>query len=317
MKIIDAFGTKQVISVGPYIDGLSEIAAIASGDFILLHDDSGQVLGKFDATQIGGGGVSWENIIIVAKSGGDYSTIAGAIAVAASGDVILVMPGTYSECTLDLPANVGMFGYSVLNTEINCSSGSYAISMADNSELRGIQVNLGSAGKVIYATGTDALIEDVKINSSINDASDLYGIYAEEGGTIIRNCYVSTVNAGAGTAYDVFGATGVYATYVYGGTFYGDDKNFYAESLHDIFSYEFPSITGSITGDINGSFVIRGTSPMIRHTAAIRLSTGASVNEFSSDGTLAGDSDLAVPTEKAVKTYVDNNAGDPFFYYGW
>jgi len=29
------------------------------------------------------------------------------------------------------------------------------------------------------------------------------------------------------------------------------------------------------------------------------------VNEFSTDGTLAGDSDLAVPTEKAVKTYVD------------
>jgi len=31
------------------------------------------------------------------------------------------------------------------------------------------------------------------------------------------------------------------------------------------------------------------------------------VNEFSVDGTLAGDSDTAVPTEKAVKTYVDNS----------
>lgn len=38
----------------------------------------------------------------------------------------------------------------------------------------------------------------------------------------------------------------------------------------------------------------------------IRLSaTGARVNEFSTDGTLAGNSDTAVPTEKAVKTYVD------------
>lgn len=32
---------------------------------------------------------------------------------------------------------------------------------------------------------------------------------------------------------------------------------------------------------------------------------GASPNEFSTDGTLAGNSDLAVPTEKAVKSYVD------------
>ena len=33
------------------------------------------------------------------------------------------------------------------------------------------------------------------------------------------------------------------------------------------------------------------------------------ITEFSMDGIFADDSDLAVPTEKAVKTYVDNNAG--------
>lgn len=41
----------------------------------------------------------------------------------------------------------------------------------------------------------------------------------------------------------------------------------------------------------------------------VTLLNGTSVNEFSTDGTLAGDSDDAVPTEKAVKTYVDANAG--------
>lgn len=35
---------------------------------------------------------------------------------------------------------------------------------------------------------------------------------------------------------------------------------------------------------------------------------GTTINEFSTDGTLAGDSDDAVPTEKAVKAFVDNNA---------
>ena len=37
----------------------------------------------------------------------------------------------------------------------------------------------------------------------------------------------------------------------------------------------------------------------------LTLKTGASVNEFSIDGTLAGDSDDAVPTEKAVKAFVE------------
>lgn len=41
----------------------------------------------------------------------------------------------------------------------------------------------------------------------------------------------------------------------------------------------------------------------------LKLKYGVAVNEFSSDGTLAGDSDLAVPTEKAVKKYVDDNVG--------
>ena len=44
----------------------------------------------------------------------------------------------------------------------------------------------------------------------------------------------------------------------------------------------------------------------------ISLLNGTAVNEFSTDGTLAGNSDDAVPTEKAVKTYVDNNAGGDF-----
>ena len=41
----------------------------------------------------------------------------------------------------------------------------------------------------------------------------------------------------------------------------------------------------------------------------LKLSTGATVDEISTDITLAGDSDLAVPTEHAVKTYVDNAIG--------
>ena len=49
------------------------------------------------------------------------------------------------------------------------------------------------------------------------------------------------------------------------------------------------------------------TSPqaMLHVNGNVALQNGAAVSEFSTDGTLSGNSDSAVPTEKAVKTYVD------------
>ncbi|MEH1945275.1 MAG: tail fiber domain-containing protein [Nostoc sp.] len=40
----------------------------------------------------------------------------------------------------------------------------------------------------------------------------------------------------------------------------------------------------------------------------LKLQLGVAVNQFSSDSTLAGNSDLTIPTEKAIKTYVDTKA---------
>jgi len=56
----------------------------------------------------------------------------------------------------------------------------------------------------------------------------------------------------------------------------------------------------------NGNVGIGVTTPStkLEVNGNLKLSTGASINEFSIDGTLAGNSDTAVPTEKAVKTYI-------------
>jgi len=56
----------------------------------------------------------------------------------------------------------------------------------------------------------------------------------------------------------------------------------------------------TVTGSLNASITI----------TSLGFAQGATVSEFSIDGTLAGNSDLAVPTEKAVKTYVDTEIGD-------
>ena len=46
-------------------------------------------------------------------------------------------------------------------------------------------------------------------------------------------------------------------------------------------------------------------TPNTGEFTTLQLPSGATINEFSIDGTLSGDSDGAIPTEKAVKTYVD------------
>ena len=48
--------------------------------------------------------------------------------------------------------------------------------------------------------------------------------------------------------------------------------------------------------------------PLRLYGDLVYLKNGGGVSEFSTDGTLAGNSDTAIPTEKAVKTYVDNNS---------
>src|SRR3989304_4414268 len=61
---------------------------------------------------------------------------------------------------------------------------------------------------------------------------------------------------------------------------------------------------GGVRG-IQDSGVLIDDTDAITGAASLTLDIGSTINEFSTDGTLAGNSDSALPTEKAVKTYVD------------
>jgi len=68
----------------------------------------------------------------------------------------------------------------------------------------------------------------------------------------------------------------------------------------------------NITIDQTGSIIFEANNTKYAtiNTSGLTLQTGASIVEFSTDGTLIDNSDTAVPTEKAVKTYVDTEIND-------
>jgi len=70
-----------------------------------------------------------------------------------------------------------------------------------------------------------------------------------------------------------------------------------AESSPDIIK---PDLSNGVSYSGNGRWILQGV-----YAATFQSASGTSINEFSTDGTLAGNSDNAVPTEKAAKTYVD------------
>jgi len=69
--------------------------------------------------------------------------------------------------------------------------------------------------------------------------------------------------------------------------------------------FKIDQATGTATLNAD-AFDLSGLTEL--QLGSIGAAIGATINEFSTDGTLAGNSDTAVPTEQAVKTYVDSNA---------
>ena len=57
--------------------------------------------------------------------------------------------------------------------------------------------------------------------------------------------------------------------------------------------------------EFNGGAALTGGT--VSNLTGLSMSAGASITEFSTDTALSGNSNTAVPTEAAVKSYVDNN----------
>lgn len=88
----------------------------------------------------------------------------------------------------------------------------------------------------------------------------------------------------------------------------GDNSNYAIYSDHTGNSYIAGRLGIGTTSGLTGTTRLNISGKA--ETDTLTLRTGASIDEFSTDTTLAGNSDYAVPTEKAVKTYIKNRTYD-------
>ncbi|MFH1052323.1 MAG: hypothetical protein V1779_15490 [bacterium] len=150
----------------------------------------------------------------------------------------------------------------------------------------------------------------LEISGAMTIDNDLYvtGDLTADGNVVFGDMSdadnVTISNDGTVPALVIYGDTeiGDYAMEVYGiSTFWGN---------LDVWG-DYSSDGGDITLNY-GDLSVGGTTTLstTNLTGDLTLSSGASINEFSTDGTLADNSDVAVPTEQAVKTYVDGTIGE-------
>ena len=87
-----------------------------------------------------------------------------------------------------------------------------------------------------------------------------------------------------------------------------DPLTFNSDNTQDLNIGDSPTFTGVLADTLDEKTLNAGVTVegVLLKDSEITLGVGTNVSEFSIDGLLAGDSDDAVPTEQAVKTYVDS-----------
>ena len=149
-----------------------------------------------------------ENVLVVAKSGGDYTTVSGALAsisdnAADNPYVIRIAPGVYNE-QIQLKSYVDIVGSGIHATRIESTQGSRDNATlqgngATNVEVRQITVQ-GDASALTSDDGTDISVMQSRIRSADRNSRAV----SQYGGTVrLQNCLVeATGTASEGIMVD-------------------------------------------------------------------------------------------------------------------
>lgn len=164
-----------------------------------------------------------------------------------------------------------------------------------------VPMSAGSQTDAVYSLGTTTarwfkgyFSDAILVGSSLGSAY----IHVAKDNTGASKILLDNLNSLTSSAEAIFHART-------GGINTGDAKNIY--EVNGVFSWHvgLDNSDGDKFKIAKGLLGSGGDALNIATDMSVSLFNGVGINEFSSDGTLAGDSDLAVPTEKAVKSYVD------------
>jgi len=188
----------------------------------------------------------------------------------------------------DNPVDLRVPWWSDIDKRFDTQGTSYVQIDTTNTE---IKIVIDSADQLVADANGITLASGTNVNEFSTDGT-LGGVGASDNVVPTEKAVKTYVDAGdaatlsSANAYTDAAVAGLDHSKIY-------DAN---SSIHVIDS----TAAGRADITIDDSLVGRWTA------SGLTMASGATVNEFSTDGTLGGNSDTALPTEKAVKTYVDN-----------
>ena len=282
----------------------------------------GQVL-----TTDGGGNFTFSTL---AQSGGDTIVVQGGditgIQIAGDDSVPLTVAGNntlkFEGAGTITTSAAEVSGTTVLTITGSDNNTTYTVNLADGdtTDTKKLQLvsNTAVTDNIVFKEGANITItrdadtleieaantvNSYTISSETNGATQTTLRLSESGGAIDEVAFLGGTNidvvrtdAGTITIDNTFTETPQLLLQ----TVNSDGGSYTAQSAVDEFSIiGGTGITTSSSGS-NVSVAFNGTN-----IASMQFTSGVSITEFSSDATLVGNSNSAVPTEQAVKTYVD------------
>jgi len=191
-----------------------------------------------------------ENVIVVAKIGGDYSDVPTALSNASSPDVVWVAPGEYEVSATDIPSGVTLVGASRTSTVLYNNSYS-GLNLSNSCEIRSLTVEQRSdptgAGSVIEMDASgEVRIQDVTIQTTIS--ARWYGIQSYDGTLTLQNVTVWMGNNSRDTGVSLFDNSGDPTA---------DIRNSILKGGSDS-SYDALSVDNGLTANVANSQIING-----------------------------------------------------------
>jgi len=293
---------------------------------------------KYDATTFGGAATESDITSAIATSGQGTATVSGGTSGASAtifrtnisldylhiesisgtftdGETLTITKEDSSTFTVGAASSSAQVGQ--IGPLIAVSSGSTALSSAG---IIKVGTNIKFSGDSTYYrisavseedTGNEnALVRltasiasgDAKADNTLADVTEKFSNIRLTGhdfldigtGDVITTNYPNTPSQAADQADEVTETTG-------GRVYYSSTDQKGDFRVGDLFRIEQATGVATLNAD---AFDLSGLNNL--QLGSVGAELGATINEFSTDTTLAGNSNTAVPTERAVKTYVDS-----------